>query len=79
MLTQDQKYAVQGKGVFCFAATVGAGSPVTAGRCMTTKQMQQRGEYLRQLAQLHIEKWKTNGNIKLLKIAHDLKIEAALW
>ena len=29
MLTQDQKNAIQGEGVFCFAATVGAGSPVS--------------------------------------------------
>lgn len=29
MLTQDQKNAVQGEGVFCFNATIGAGSPVS--------------------------------------------------
>jgi hypothetical protein len=53
-------------------------NPVSAGRCMTPDQIKQRGQYLHHLAQLHIDKWTINGDVKLLKIAHDLKIEASL-
>ncbi len=35
--------------------------------------------FLHDLARLHLEKWKKTGDIKLLKIAHDLKIEAAFY
>lgn len=38
-----------------------------------------RAYYLHDLARLHIEKWKKNGDIKLLKIAHDLKVEASFY
>jgi hypothetical protein len=39
----------------------------------------ERAYYLFDLARLHLEKWERNGDIKLLKIAHDLKVEAKLW
>lgn len=35
--------------------------------------------FLHDLARRHIEKWARNGDIKLLKIAHDLKIEASFY
>ena len=40
---------------------------------------QSRAIWLHQLADLHRSKWLQNGDIKLLKIAHDLDIEASLW
>lgn len=35
--------------------------------------------FLHDLARLHLKKWAINGDIKLLKIAHDLKIEASFY
>jgi hypothetical protein len=35
--------------------------------------------FLHDLARLHLEKWQKTGDIKLLKIAHDLKVEAAFY
>jgi len=35
--------------------------------------------FLHDLARLHLKQWETTGDIKLLKIAHDLKIEAAFY
>jgi hypothetical protein len=46
---------------------------------MTSQQERERGQWLRHLAQLHRDKWQTTGDIKLLKIAHDLDIEAKHW
>jgi len=39
----------------------------------------ERAYYLFDLARLHLEKWELTGDIKLLKIAHDLKVEGGLW
>lgn len=38
-----------------------------------------RAVWLFNLAQLHRDKWSRTGDIKLLKIAHDLDREATLW
>jgi len=54
-------------------------TPVTAGRNTTTQQERERGQWLRHLAQLHRDKWQTTGDVKLLKIAHDLEIESTYW
>lgn len=35
--------------------------------------------FLHDLARLHLKKWEKTGDIKLLKIAHDLKNEAAFY
>jgi hypothetical protein len=51
---------------------------VNTMRNMTVNEFE-RAYYLFDLARLHLEKWERNGDIKLLKIAHDLKNEAKLW
>jgi hypothetical protein len=38
-----------------------------------------RRAWLEKLAALHLEKWEKTGDIKLLKIAYDLKIESSYW
>lgn len=38
-----------------------------------------RAVWLWNLADLHRQKWQSTGDIKLLKIAHDLDREAELW
>ena len=38
-----------------------------------------RRAWLETLVKLHREKWERTGDIKLLKIAHDLEIEAGYW
>ena len=43
------------------------------------KKEQSRREWLKELARLHREKWQKTGDIKLLKIAYDLEIEATFW
>lgn len=54
-------------------------TPVTAGRSMTAQQERARGQWLRHLAQLHRDKWQLTGDVKLLKIAHDLETESTYW
>jgi uncharacterized protein YihD (DUF1040 family) len=43
------------------------------------KKDAKRRAWLQELAQLHREKWQKTGDIKLLKIAYDLEIEAGHW
>jgi len=42
-------------------------------------QVFDKAYFLHDLARLHLEKWQKTGDIKLLKIAHDLKMEASLY
>ena len=46
---------------------------------MNKKQEKERKNWLITLAKMHRDKWVTTGDIKLLKIAHDLEIEASYW